>query len=892
MSCGALLGLRDAVVAVLEAEAGCADDSPELDGLRATLNRRYDAYATTHGPLNRFSWRRTGRIDSVTGEPTMARIRPRHGGFRTDPYAAAVYALEHFDPVTQQATKADVFRHRVVAPRAPRLGADTPDDALAICLDTHGEVRLAEVARLLGATETHAREQLGALVFDDPATKHLVPAAEYLSGNVRVKLAAAQHAASTDPRFVVNVEALARVVPADLTPEQIVARLGAVWIDAEYVQAFLRETLADPSITVENPAGSTWAVQGSRHSVAATETWGTQRVPAPQLAQAVLEQRQVTVHDELDDGRRVLNLTETLVAQEKATQLGARFSEWAWEDPTRTQQLARVYNEKFNALVLRSYDDVALSLPGLAVTFKARPHQVAAVARMIHEPAVGLYHDVGAGKTAEMAMGCMELRRLGLVRKPVVVVPNNMLEQIAREWQQLYPQAKLLVATKEDLTSERRRGFVARCATGSWDAVVMTRSAFERIPLSPEHQKTYLDRETELTREAIARSRAGKSLTVKRLERSLLAAEERVKAKLAGARDPGVTFEQTGIDYVVVDEAHGYKNLRTVSNIRDAAIDGSQRAQDLDMKLDYLRATQGERIATFATATPLANSMTEAYVMQRYLRPDLLAEAGLDDFDTWAATFGQVTTSIELSPDGGRFRMATRFARFVNVPELLRMWHVSADIKTAEDLKLPTPQLVARRGDGRRTPETVVIPASPELTAYVTELGQRADRVRSRAVDPSQDNMVDICTDGRLSALDLRLVGQHTDAPGKIDVAAARIAGLWREHRHDAYRRPDGSTHPVRGSLQIVFCDLGTPKEKWNVYDQLRAQLIEARAPRRGGAVHPPGPHRSGERRAVRGLPGRHCRGVDRVHRADGCRHQRPNPGDRAAPPGLPVAAR
>jgi len=826
-----LLELRDAVVAVLEAEASCAEDSAELDELRADLNVRYDAYASTHGPLNRFSWRRTGRIDSATGEETMARIRPRQGGFRADPFAAVVYALEHFDSISQQASKADVFRQRVIAPRAPRLGADTAEDAVAICLDTHGQLHLSEVARLLGVTEAAAREQLGTLVFDDPATEALVPAAEYLSGNVRSKLTEAQHAARTDPRFAPNVAALSEVIPPDLGPEQIEARLGAAWINSSYVEQFLRETLGDPGLDVEHPGGSTWAVRGARHTVAATETWGTHRVPAPQLAQAVLEQRQVTVHDELEDGTRVLNLTETLAAQEKAAQLGARFSEWTWEDPARSQALARVYNDRFNAVVLRSYDNISLSLPGLAVTFTPRPHQLAAVARMIHEPAVGLYHEVGAGKTAEMVIGCMELRRLGLVTKPVVVVPNNMLEQFAREWQQLYPQAKLLIATKEDLTSQRRREFVARCATGSWDGVVMTRSAFERIPLSPTRQKDYLDRETELVREAIARSRAGKSLTVKRLERSLLAAEERIKAKLSGARDPGVTFEQTGIDYLVIDEAHGYKNLRTVSNIRDAAIDGSQRAQDLDQKLDYLRATRGERIATFATATPLANSMTEAYVMQRYLRPDLLEQAGLDDFDTWAATFGQLATAIELSPDGARFRMQTRFAKFANVPELLRMWHVSADIKTAEDLQLPTPALVARRGDGARTPETVVIPASPELTAYVAALGERADRVRSRGVDPSQDNMLKISTDGRLAALDLRLVDQDQDAPTKIDGAVRRITTLWREHREDVYRRPDGSAHPVRGSLQIVFCDLGTPREGWNVYDQLRTQLVGAGLP-------------------------------------------------------------
>jgi N12 class adenine-specific DNA methylase/SAM-dependent methyltransferase len=832
----ALLGLRDTAHALLDTEASTPDDTPDTKRLRGELNHRYDDYLRVYGPLNRFSLRRTGRTDPATGEPRMARIRPPQGGFRGDPFAPLVYALEKFDPIGQRAAKATIFHQRVVAPRTPRLGADTPADALAICLDTCGEVRLPEVARLLGTSEAQAQAALGTLVFDDPASSRLVPAAEYLSGNVRDKLRAAEQAAQDDAGFAVNVTELRKVIPADLTPGEIDARLGAVWIGESYVQQFLREILDDDGVQVEHPGGQIWTVRGGRHSVLATTTWGTGRYPAPQLAQAVLEQRRIEVRDTVltpDGERSVVNIDATLAAQEKAAELGERFAEWVWEEPQRAQALARAYNDKLNNLVLRSYDDAELSLPGLTVAFRPRQHQIAAVARMIHEPSVGLFHEVGAGKTAEMIIGVSELRRLGLVRKPVIVVPNHMLEQFAREWLQLFPQARVLVAHREDLQGDRRRQFVARCATGDWDGVVMSRSAFERIPLSAAEQRAYMDRELEQMRDWLDVAKKGGGLSIKRLEATLLRADERLKAKLDSAKDPGITFEATGIDYLCIDEAHGYKNLRTQSNIPDAAIDGSMRASDLDMKIAYLRRRNGARVVTFATATPIANSITEAYVMQRYLRPDLLDSAGISVFDSWAATFGQVVNQIELAPEGGdSFRMKSRFARFRNVPEMLRMWHVFADVKTAEQLKLPVPVLAARTSDGQRAPETVTVEPSGDLLAYVAKLGDRAEKVRNRAVSPEEDNMLKISGDGRRAALDLRLVGLPQDTPGKTAVAAGRIAALWHAHRDDQYRAPDGAPYPVRGSLQLVFCDLGTPRDGWNAYAELRDQLTARGLPR------------------------------------------------------------
>jgi SAM-dependent methyltransferase len=548
-----LLGLRDAVISLLEAEAASLDDTPELTALRRDLNLRYDTYLLTYGPISRFSWRHTGRTDPGTGEEKLARIRPPQGGFRSDPFAPLVQALEDFDPVSQTAARAAIFTSRVVAPRNPRLGADNPADALAICLDVCGEVRLAGIARLLGTDEEQARRDLGILVFDDPGSGRLLPAAEYLSGRVRDKLDAAERAAADDPRYEVNAEELRKVIPADLMPGEIDARLGAAWIDAAHVRDFLQDILQDDTVRVEHPGGQVWTVRGSRHTVLATSTWGTSRYPAPQLAQAVLEQRRIEVRDKIGDDAWVLNMEDTLAAQEKAVELAERFAEWAWEHPGRAAQLADTYNRLFNDIVLRNYDDAQLSLPGLAMSFEPRPHQVAAVARIINEPAVGLFHEVGAGKTAEMTMGAMELRRLHLARKPAIIVPNHMLEQFSRECLQLYPQAHVLVTQREDLQADRRRQFIARCATGDWDVVIMSRSAFERIPMSADAQRAYLDAELDRIRDFIQASKEGDGLTVKRLEGALLRAEERLKAKLDSVKDPGITFEATGIDYLFVD---------------------------------------------------------------------------------------------------------------------------------------------------------------------------------------------------------------------------------------------------------------------------------------------------------------------------------------------------
>ena len=830
----ALLGLRDAATSLLEAEAATAEDTAEITTAREDLRRAYQKYLGRYGPLNRYTLRRSGRTNDA-GEDTHARIIPRAIRLlRGDPFGPLVMALENFDDTDQTATPAEILSRRVVAPRTEVQGVETPADAIAVSLDRTGSIDLPLVADMLGMDETEAREALTGLVFTDPATDELVHAPAYLSGDVRTKLDAAHARAETDPSFTANVEALTAVLPDPLGVEDITARLGAVWISAEIHERFLRELLRAPDVRVENPMSGMWEVRGGRQGLLATSEWGTERRPAPDIAQALMEQKTLLVYDEIEDAdgrkRPVLNQVETVAAQEKAEQLQERFSEWVWEDPARAQALVEEYNRRFNSIVLRDYSDAGdyLTLPGVAESFTPRPHQRAAVARMIAEPATGLFHEVGAGKTAEFVMGAMEMRRMGMVRKPVVVVPNHMLEQVGREWLQIYPRARILAASTKDLAADKRRQFVARAAANDWDAVVMTQGAFAKIGLREETQQAYLRAQIDEVRRVLEDATGEDAMSVKRIQRKLLSLENKLKSRLDTDRDQGVSFEDTGIDYVVIDEMHMYKNLSTESNIRDAAIEGSARASDLHMKLEYLRSQGKERVVTGATATPIANSITEAYVMERYMRPDLLEAAGVESFDAWAATFGQTITQMEMDPTGTNFRMKTRFAKFTNVPEMLRIFSVFADVKTAEDLQLPVPEITARE-DGQRVPATIPVPPTVELEDFVAQLGTRAEKVASRAVSPSDDNMLVISTDGRKAALDIRMVlPQDPTGPTKIDVAADMIAGTWQATRDREYLDPStGEPSPVRGGLQLVFSDIGTPHpDRWNAYDELAAQLV------------------------------------------------------------------
>ncbi|MHA7146495.1 hypothetical protein ACX80U_17440 [Arthrobacter sp. TmT3-37] len=546
-----LLRLRDLARSVLTLEASNVEDTPELATERANLRDSYRTYVDSFGPINRFTERRTGKVNDV-GEDIMARVTPKAVALlRSDPFGPIVPALERFDETSQKATPAALQSGRQVQPRQPIQGVDTPAEALAVTLDARGEVDLTEVANLLGVNSAAARDALGELVYDVPGEPGVMETrAEYLSGNIREKLDVATVAAAEDERFLRNVEDLKAVMPLPLGADEIEARIGSIWISADVHQEFLQTITRDRQARVDRVTGANWDVQANRHSFTVRNDWGTERMPAGEIFKCLLEQRRVQVTDpdpDPESQRRILNPVETASAQEKAQLMQDRFGEWVWEDADRAIALTDEYNRRFNSLVLRDYtvEGERLTLPGLVKDWHPRPHQRAAVARMISEPSVGLFHEVGAGKTAEMVMGSMELRRLGMARKPAVVVPNHMLDQFAREWLQIYPQAQILAASSADLAGDRRRQFVARAAANDWDAVIMTRTAFERIPLSTESESQYRGREVERMRQEIlaAKERAlasgGKAMSVKKLESRLQADEEKIKRLRETPADPG-----------------------------------------------------------------------------------------------------------------------------------------------------------------------------------------------------------------------------------------------------------------------------------------------------------------------------------------------------------------
>lgn len=828
-----LLRMRDQIRSLIAAESATVDDTAELDQQRSRLAKQWRSYVDRFGPINRYTLRRTGRKKD-DGEEQLARIVPAAiRTLRRDPYGTLVMALEVFDAETQSAEPAGILRERQVLPREPVHGVETAADGLAVVLDTLGRVDVDEIARLMGTDVDRALSELDGLVFEVPGGEGSYQTrAEYVSGNVRVKLRQARAAELAEPgRWSRQVSALEEVLPVDIPPGDITANLGAVWISDQDHEDFLRD-LVGGRPNVRRLVGTTWQIDYANWGVQATSEWGTERCPAGTLMRLLLEQKRIAVYDKIDD-KPVLNPDETAAAVEKGRLMKERFATWVWEDDARAARLAETYNEMFNSNAPRDYTDEGkrLSLPGLARTFTPRQHQRTAVARMLAEPSVGLFHPVGAGKTAEMAMGATELKRLGLIRKPGVVVPNHMLEQIAAEWLQLYPQARLLAAGSDDLAGDQRRRFVAQVATNDWDAIILTRTAFQRLPLSPENEQAFLMREIAAARDRLEtlKTASGSSAALRRIEKAVLRQEERLKAMRDVPVDAGVTFEQSGIDYLLIDELHDFKNLATASQISDASIAGSKRAMDLYAKIDYLRHTQGQRVVTGATATPIANSLAEMHVMMRYLDPDTLDDLGLSDFDAWAATFATVSTSMELSVAGGtRFILKSRLASFTNVPELLGLFHRFADVRTDEDLDLPVPLVAARPDTGERQPRLVVVERSPELTRYIQDMGQRADRIAAGSVDPTQDNMLKLSSDGRKAALDMRLIDPSHLALGstKIDAAADELAWVWQHTKDWRYLdRGTGDLSPIPGALQVVFCDLGTPGDRWNVYTALRQAL-------------------------------------------------------------------
>ncbi|MFI7026301.1 UvrD-helicase domain-containing protein [Micromonospora sp. NPDC049900] len=838
----ALIRLRATVVALLDEEAAHREDTPTMATLRTDLNRSYDTYVSLYGHINRYKSSTSTRRDAKTGQQVESEQRryPPMGGFRSDPFWPYVSALEDFDDETQDSTKADVFHTRVVVPPSPITRAESPDDALVICWDTYNEIRLDHIAALLDLdNEEQAREALGDLVYEEPGTGQLIRKAEYLSGNVRRKLAAAHAAAQTDARFATNVEALRRVVPRDLTPGEIEARLGSPWIDARYVQQFLREILEDERITVSN-IGARWSVSGgSKDTVLAHTVWGTKARCAQDIAANLLNSQaiEVTKTKDVGGGKKatVKDTEATAFAQAKAQQLDARFRAWLWEEPQRSAALSATYNDRFNALVPQSFDGEIVTAPGMSsAAYRLLPHQMAAVARIRNTAGVGLYHGTGAGKTLEMIVGGMELVRLGLVSKPAYVVPKDVLGQFQREFLRAYPRARILAADSDDLRGDKRRQFVARCSTGTWDAIILSHNAFKKIPVSKAVQVDYMNAQLDRLQAHLTNAEDADRFTVKDIEKQVENLKEEIKELLAKPSDAGVEFERTGIGYLFIDEAHVYKNLRVISSITELAHKGNQITADLDMKLGYLRRTYGRRVVTLATATPLDNSPAEIMTMTKYAAPELLADAGIEEDDQFHATFIQPRRRVEMTADGSRFESKTRYARFVNIPELQRLLFSYADIKTKKDLKLGEPTIIG----GQQ--EILTVPASPQLRAHMAGLAMRARAVTGGGRPPlrltvngemKEDNILWISNDGRAGSLDLRLVGSSTRQPQKIDVTADRIADIWSDHKDDVYFDANGEPEPRRGSLILVFCDLGVPKDGWNVYEELRDKLVSRGVP-------------------------------------------------------------
>lgn len=847
-----LISLKAHALALYKAESATAEagETAELAELRTVLREAYQAYRRKNPPLTKpgqfriftpkEAKERAARL-GLAKVPDEWKSRTAYGLIDDDPDADVLFGLEEWDERTASGVEQAVLHTRVLEPRVLPTTAATPEDAFALALEWDGgRLDMLRVASLLGVTENEAAVQISHLAFRDPAQAGFwEPRHRYLSGNVREKLEQAREAATEDPSYIGNVAALEKVQPEDLTPAEIKAKCGAPWIPVQDYEAFLRH-LGFEHAEVRHAGGTTWEVRGAHIGDLARSEWGTPERPAQELMLAILRQAdstiQVTYRDQ--DGKIHVNQVATDAAREKARLIVQAFDDWIWADSERAERLAGIYNTTFNSLVLPEYDKAPLTLPGMSTLWqrRLRDHQNAAVRRIVSEPTALLAHVVGAGKTATMVAGAMELRRTGLAKKPMIVVPNHMLKQVTREFREIYPdreRVKLLAISASDLNKKRRAKFLARIAGGDWDAVIFTHEAFNVAPLRPETMQAYLDREMASLRAQLdaAREAGMHDKTITDIETSLANAEARLQKQIDESSDgAGMCLEDTGIDYVMVDEAHQYKNLRTISAIPGAGIQGSAKATKLHMLLDYLREYNGHnRVATLATGTPIANSVTEAYVLKRYLGPELLERMGLENFDSWAATFGEVVSSLEPDAKGDGYKYKARFARFFNVPELMTAYRAFADVQMAEDLNLPVPPVLAGP-DGQRG-EPIHFAVTGSQRQFIKEL-PRQEWVRKPG------GVLKALGLGLRASLDMRLVGGEEGEGSKLEYAAEQIMQVWEQTKDVVYptSKTDPTPQPVPGGLQLVFCDEGTPgssaEHPVDLYDSLREHLIAAGMPR------------------------------------------------------------
>jgi N12 class adenine-specific DNA methylase/predicted RNA methylase len=793
-----MMAIRDAARKLLHVQH-LTDDDSRLGSYRMMLNMAYDGFVARHGYLH---------------------AKANKLAFKGDPDLPLLLSLENYDPEGGVAEKADVFFRRTVGVVRKVDRCNTPEEALLVSLHERGCVDVALMASLLGQASSAFLPDMAdrGLIFLNPETSQWETADAYLAGNVRSKLEMAEAAGG---EFVRNVDALKAVVPADLGPGEIDARIGSTWIPARDYAEFLDQLLECEGCTVEFCAeAGAWNIdvpwQGER-SVASTQTFGTGRISAGELFVVTLNQMVPTIRDrDPVTDRYFVNTEETIAAREKQQALKEAFGAWVFADANRCERLVRLYNDQFNSVRLREFDGSGLALPGFSEVFNLHRHQKDAIWRIVSGGVNTLLaHVVGAGKTLTMICGGMELRRLGMASKPCYVVPNHMLEQFAAEFLRAYPGANILMASKDDLVGDKRRTLLSRIATGDWDGVLITHASFERIKMSDEAMTTFIEARVYEIECAIRASKSQKrgNRIVKELERakkSWLARLEKLAAK--SKKDDMLTFEELGVDFLFIDEAHYFKNLyRFTKMARVAGLPNanSERAFDMFVKTRHVMDKHGGRSGVvFATGTPVSNSMAEMWTMQRYLQPATLRGNHVAQFDTWAGNFGESVTALELSPDGGGYRMNTRFARFVNLPELMTMFREVADIRTADMLKLPVPRFHL---------ETVTAKPTAALKAFVATLVERAEAIRNGTVSPNEDNMLAVTNDGRKAALDMRLVApRETEAAdGKVSLCAERIHGIWRD------------TTAFRGT-QAVFCDLSTPTDdgRFSVYHVIRAKLV------------------------------------------------------------------
>ena len=799
------------------------NDFPDEDikASQAKLNYAYDAFTAKYGLIN---------------DKKNARL------FDDDSSYYLLCSLENLDENKNLKSKADMFTKRTIRPERIVTSVDTPSEALAVSIGEHGKVDLPYMAELLGTPGNYERitTELSGVIFKDPAADADDPEAgwqtadEYLSGNVRDKLRMAQLAAESHPEFKVNVDALTKAQPKDLEASEIDVRLGATWLAPSIVQQFMMETFQPPyrirynnAITVRySPYTSEWRISNKSATgfgdIMATETYGTRRANAYKILEDTLNLRDSRVYDTIEeDGKekRVLNQNETTLAQQKQQAIKDAFAGWVWKDPQRRTLLVKRYNELFNSTRPREYDGSHIHFVGMNPEINLREHQRNAVAHVLYGYNTLLAHEVGAGKSFEMAASAMELKRLGLCQKSLFVVPNHLTEQWASEFLRLYPNAKLLVTSKKDFEPGNRKKFCARIATGDYDAVIIGHSQFEKIPLSAERQERLIQEQMDEIEEAIeeAKAQVGEHFTVKQLEKLRKSLKQKLE-KLQGAdrKDDVVTFEQLGVDRLFVDESQAFKNLYLYTKMRNVAglsTSEAQKSSDMFGKCRYLDEITGGRGVIFATGTPLSNSMTEMYTLMRYLQYNTLQQKGLTHFDAWASTFGETTTAIELAPEGTGYRARTRFAKFFNLPELMAMFKEAADIKTSDQLHLPVPDAKF---------ETVVVKPSEIQQDMVQALSERAAEVHSGSVDPSVDNMLKITSDGRKIGLDQRLMNSALpdDPNSKLNACVNNVLRIWNDTKEQKL-------------TQLIFCDMSTPKGdgSFNVYDDIRTKLLNAGVP-------------------------------------------------------------